>query len=416
MAFSVNTNAGAFVALQQLSTTNRQLDTTQERISTGLAVGSITDDSSTFLIAQNQRSDLAGLNAVSDSLSRASSTLDVAINAGESVSDLLNQAREIAVSAQDAGLDADSLSALNEDFQAIVGQVNSIVEQAEFNGNNLINGSGDTVSAISGVARDSSITTITAAGTNIRTDSTAATTASVAVGGTVTLGSSAVSDITTVGAFNALFDGNLRAAISNEGLDTNNIIDASDDSLDFGASEATLTADVDGAGLDRITFSIGDADFTVEGDFGATATVNLSSVGTFFGTGSNAISSISVTGSQDVVNGDGSGATLSNVTLQSVDLTDAQLGEAALTVVDNFFNNVQSELARFGSASQQVDLQSEFTSNLSDSVEQGIGNLVDADLARESADLQSLQVQQQLGLQALAIANRSPQSILSLFG
>ncbi|PZQ50913.1 MAG: flagellin, partial [Novosphingobium pentaromativorans] len=56
-----------------------------------------------------------------------------------------------------------------------------------------------------------------------------------------------------------------------------------------------------------------------------------------------------------------------------------------------------------------------FTSKLSDVVETGIGNLVDADLAKESAKLQALQVQQQLGVQALSIANQAPQTILSLF-
>nr|WP_313979040.1 flagellin [Iodidimonas nitroreducens] len=86
-----------------------------------------------------------------------------------------------------------------------------------------------------------------------------------------------------------------------------------------------------------------------------------------------------------------------------------------MAVVDNFQQNVGTILSQLGSAVQQVELQSEFASNLSDSIEVGIGNLVDADLSREAANLQALQVQQQLGLQAAGIANQAPGSILALF-
>lgn len=84
--------------------------------------------------------------------------------------------------------------------------------------------------------------------------------------------------------------------------------------------------------------------------------------------------------------------------------------------VDNALDSVNSVLAEFGAAARQLELSSNFTTRLSDELQVGIGNLVDADLARESASLQALQVKQQLGLQALSIANSNPQSILALFG
>ncbi|MBT3536062.1 MAG: flagellin, partial [Rhodospirillaceae bacterium] len=62
------------------------------------------------------------------------------------------------------------------------------------------------------------------------------------------------------------------------------------------------------------------------------------------------------------------------------------------------------------------EVQSEFTAKLTDIQRAGVGNLVDADLAEESANLQAQQIKQQLGVQALSIANSSPQAILSLFG
>jgi len=89
--------------------------------------------------------------------------------------------------------------------------------------------------------------------------------------------------------------------------------------------------------------------------------------------------------------------------------------DAALTEIDTVSATVTSTLSTLGSASRKIEGQLEFNSKLSDVIESGIGNLVDADLAKESAKLQALQVKQQLGVQALSIANQAPQSILSLF-
>ena len=83
--------------------------------------------------------------------------------------------------------------------------------------------------------------------------------------------------------------------------------------------------------------------------------------------------------------------------------------------LDVFFDAVKSSLSELGSASRQIEGQLSFNSKLTDVVTTGVGNLVDADLAKESAKLQALQVQQQLGTQALSIANQAPQTILSLF-
>ena len=78
-------------------------------------------------------------------------------------------------------------------------------------------------------------------------------------------------------------------------------------------------------------------------------------------------------------------------------------------------STVTSTLSTLGSASRKIEGQLSFNSKLSDVIESGIGNLVDADLAKESAKLQALQVKQQLGVQALSIANQAPQTITSLF-
>ena len=94
MSFSVNTNIGAMAALQSLASTNRMMATTQNRINTGLNVASTKDDSASFTIAQSLRGDVGGLKAVSSSLNRAKSVVDVAVAGAEQISDVVNEMKK----------------------------------------------------------------------------------------------------------------------------------------------------------------------------------------------------------------------------------------------------------------------------------------------------------------------------------
>ena len=97
-------------------------------------------------------------------------------------------------------------------------------------------------------------------------------------------------------------------------------------------------------------------------------------------------------------------------------ITTQTLAAVALTQIDSSLANVNAVLTKFGAGGKSLESQRVFADKISDTIEVGIGNLVDANMAKESANLQSLQVKQQLGIQALSIANQAPQSILSLFG
>ena len=108
MTFSVNTNVGAMIALQNLSKTQADLMVTQNRVNTGLKVASAKDNAATWAIAQNQRATSNSLNSVIESLQRGQSTVDVALSAGNSVSDLLLQMKEKALAASDSTLDTNS--------------------------------------------------------------------------------------------------------------------------------------------------------------------------------------------------------------------------------------------------------------------------------------------------------------------
>src|SRR5215467_6216836 len=138
---SVNTNTGAMLALQYLNKTETELQTSQTHINSGLKVATAKDDGATFAIAQNMRGNVAGYQAVSDSLNRGVSTVDVAISAGSAISDLMIELKAKALAAADASLDTASRNALNADFTALRDQITTIVQNASFNGTNLVDGS-----------------------------------------------------------------------------------------------------------------------------------------------------------------------------------------------------------------------------------------------------------------------------------
>ncbi|WP_082547411.1 flagellin, partial [Caulobacter sp. Root343] len=123
-----------------------------------------------------------------------------------------------------------------------------------------------------------------------------------------------------------------------------------------------------------------------------------------------------------LANSDGTGFTVNakTLTLAGLNLTGTTFTSAAdaklkLTDIANAIQTATNKLASLGTSSTGLDTHLTFVGKLQDSLEAGVGNLVDADLAKESARLQSLQTKQQLGVQALSIANQSSSSILSLF-
>lgn len=268
---SVNTNVGAMVALQNLNATNAELATTQTRINTGKRVATAKDNGAVWAIAQNQRATSNALNSVKESLQRGQSTVEVAISAGESISDLLLQMKEKALAAADAGLNTTSRNALSDEFQSLRAQITKAVANAEFNGSNLIKQAGVDVKSLAN-ADASSVITVSAQ--------------------TLTITALAISTNTLSTKTNA----------------------------------------------------------------------------------STAISALN----------------------------------AAIT-------EVSSKLSKLGTGAKALGSHLNFISKLQDTVDAGIGNLVDADLAKESAKLQALQTKQQLGVQALSIANQSSGILLGLF-
>src|ERR1700744_4231814 len=173
---SINTNASALIALQNLGSTQMDLQDTQNVISTGKKINSAKDNGAVWSIAQTMQGKVSSLDAVQDSLNRAQSTIDVAMSAGTQVSDLLTQMKAKALAASDTSLDTTSRTALNEDFKSLRDQITSVVNNADFNGINMVKSGGTTLYALANDTGSSKMTVaaedLSLGGTNVTLSAT----------------------------------------------------------------------------------------------------------------------------------------------------------------------------------------------------------------------------------------------------
>lgn len=255
MANSINANAGAIVALQNLNATNRALATTQNRVNTGLNVATAKDNGAIFAIATNQRADMGALDAVKQSQQRGQSMVDVALAAGDTIVAALTEMKKLAVAMEGGATGDASYDAYKADYDALQVEITSALADAKFDGKNLFTEEVEVITNASG--------------------------------GTYKVG--------------------------------------------FAAAVEVEPASADAAGVD-----------------------------------------------------------------------------AAIKAFT-------ADLATLGTQSKSLERQITFTSKMQDALEIGIDNLVAADLAKESARLTALQTKQQLGIQALSIANQSSNVLLGLF-
>jgi flagellin len=411
---SVNTNYGALVALQSLTQTTRELSEVQNRVNTGLKVASAKDNGAVFAIAEGQRARVSSLSAVMDGIDRATSVIDVGLSAGEAIGDILKQLKEKAVAAQANDLSQDQRDALQADFQALRDQINQIANAATFNGSNLVNGANLTGGSTAFSVLTSDIGGSAGAyeldGLALPQLSSASETLANATG--LTIGANDVLSFT-------ITSGNETTTFTVD-------VDAADTIQQFvdsvgSASGGRVTATYDDT-TGVITYA-SQEDFTVTYEDGAGAGVDDDGFfdGTDGTTGTSFTQVVAPGAGSNELNVSGfdfrlgtAGQALALLT-SSLNISTATGGETASNAIDDALTNLNKDLATLGAQSKALEVQKTFLGKLSDSIEAGIGNLVDADLAKESARLQALQVKQQLGAQALSIANSAPSIVLSLF-
>ncbi|TDL81525.1 flagellin [Palleronia sediminis] len=400
---SILTNTGAMVALQSLKSINQNLAKTQSEISTGKSVANSKDNSAVWAISKVMESDVAGFKAVSESLALGESTVSVARSAAETVSDLLIQMKDKITAAQGDNVPRDKLDA---DVQALKEQIKSVVGAAQFNGMNLVDGSGSGIDVLSSLNRDSAgnvtSSNISVAAKNL---STAGYTANDVFSGS-SAGSSTDGDTVALTLDKAT--GNAQIEIAENGTafaEGDQIsLNIGDNKVSYTITAAdaasTTTADIVATQLKSQIDGLGIAGLTVDYDSGTPGTLDFTNGGA---------TDLRVTGQWQNA-GSGLLGTLGTLSVDNdVNATDA-LGK-----IDELIGVATDAAASFGSVQGRLETQSNFVSGLTDSLKTGIGSLVDADMEETSARLQALQTQQQLGIQSLSIANQAPQSILSLF-
>jgi len=400
---SILTNNGAMVALQTLKTINNDLTKTQALISTGKNVANAKDNAAVWAISKVMEADVKGFKGISDSLSLGEATVAVGRQASETITSLLTDIKGKIVAAQETNVDR---AKIQTDIAALRDQINSVVSAAQFNGLNLVNGTQTTVDILSSLDRDAAgdvtVSTIEVNAQNLSTG-----------------------DYTAADVFDA---------------GTNSVVSAAGDtfvmSLDSGGGTDEITIANGGAWAegDKVTIRIGDqsATYTVTAaDAASTTPDDLVAVGL-----KNAIEALGIAdltidydsatpGELVFTNDSANDLTVSGQfqnagagglsTLNAIDVSTAAGATAALGTIEELIQTAIDAAAEFGSVEGRIETQAKFISNLSDSLRSGIGSLVDADMEEASARLQALQVQQQLGIQSLSIANQAPQSILSLF-
>ena len=417
---SILTNTSAMVALQTLRSTNSNLESVQSEISTGKKIADSTDNAAIWSIATVMEADVSSFDQVSDSLNLGSATVGVARSGASEVTDLLQEAKTLIVAANDPSLSDTDRSKYQADLTELTGNIGSIVDAASFNGQNLLKGSGD-IEILASLNRQDDGTVDTGKIAVARTDlSTAAAVTGTEVAGTAATGAAFAA--TTVADNDGAADGTTTLTIA-EGTTT----EPTTYSFSVGGADVSYVA---AAGLDQ--------DAIAEGLKGAIDTAIASTADPDFAgadiSGTFATSDVDVSGGDAVITLTNSAAAdAGDVALTQVatfagaeaegglaGLAEMNIGSAegaaeALDAIDGLLQTAIDATAQFGSKQKRIDNQNEFVTTLKDSLKTGIGAMTDANLEEASARLQSLQVQQQLGVQALSIANQSPQSLLSLF-
>lgn len=398
---SILTNNSAMVALDTLRGINSNLESVQSEISTGKKVSSAKDNAAIWSISTVMSTDVESFDQISDSLNLGSATVGVARAASETVTDLLQDMKGLIVSAQEDNVDRDKIQT---DVAELREQISSIVGAAQFNGQNLISGGGsiDILSSLDRASDGSvSASSISVDRADLSTQTAVAGTTALGVGegGAETLSAAAIAD----GASETLT------------FAAGDLADGTSFEFNVGGTNSVSYVSREGDTLNDVARNLKSAfeDLNVTGvTIDITDVADPSATDTVLTINNDSGGALAVTAG-DVQKGGTYGGGLAGLDALDVS-TDAGAADA-LSDIEGFLQTAIDASASFGSKQGRIDNQVEFVSTLTDSLKTGIGALTDANLEEASARLQSLQVQQQLGVQALSIANQGPQQLLSLF-
>ena len=320
---SIMTNSAAMSALSTLRSINSDMESTQNRVSSGYRVETAADNAAYWSIATTMRSDNKALSTVQDALGLGAAKVDVAYTGMNSAIDVVSEIKAKLVAAREPGVDK---TKIDKELTELKNQLTSISESASFSGENWLNNDG----------------------------------------------AAALGNKEIVGGFNRDSSGKVSLTTLSINATSTTLIGTTDESLGI------LTKDIDADALNPDATGTAANYYLIDADGTATTA------------------------------GSGTAIALTNAT------TDAQVDDM-IRVVDSILTQMTDAASNLGAVNKRISMQDDFVSNLMDSISKGVGRLVDADMNEESTRLKALQTQQQLGIQALSIANSSSQNVLSLF-
>jgi len=397
---SILTNNSAMVALESLRNINRNLASVQAEISTGKKIASAKDNAAIWAISTVMTTDVESFKTIRDSLDLASSTVGVARSAAETVTGLLQNMKSLIIAAQEAS----GRPKIQADITELRAQISGIVNAAQFNGQNLLK-DGGAISVLASLDRASN-QTVTAASIDINrqdlqgTVGVAGTVAITAGAGLATAGATQIttgnSSTVTLTAGAIATGTTFRIDIGGVGNRVEYISRANDTLNDVSRNLKSLIEARGIAGVSVTTTPVADP----------TATNNVLNISNTSGA-TLSLASSSLTGGT-------AGGGLAALAGLNVETSDASAA-SALTAIEGLLTVAVNAAAALGSSQKRIENQGDFMITLIDSITSGVGSLTDADMEAASAKLQALQVQQQLGTQALSIANQGSQSLLALF-
>ncbi len=426
---SILTNSSSLVALQTLRSINASLSKTQDEISTGKSIATAKDGSSLWAISKVMESDVSGFKTISSSLALGQSTVAVARQASETVTKLLNDVKAKIIAAQGSNVDR---SKLQNELDALRNQISTTVGAAQFNGRNLIDGSTTTTNTNGNAGMDVLASLDRDASGNVTSSSIGVDTQNLSLSAGTALAAAAASVGTDPGVANVI-DANDGGTNDNIILDTFAFLDNAGGTTGTSALKSN-TAGVDTTqtgGLvvgDQLTMTVGSvkAQYMIkEGDTATSIVGGMKNALISAGLDTTKFTlDVTTAGKLKITNKTNAAVSYSFAAsrgtggladLATMDISTAAGASSALSKIENVIQTAIKASAAFGAAQNRIKTQSDFVSKLMNSMKEGIGSLVDANMEEASARLQALQVQQQLSTQALSIANKAPRNVLALF-
>ncbi|MEO3384886.1 flagellin [Mesorhizobium sp. CAU 1741] len=422
---SIMTNAAAMTALQTLKSTNAKLDLTQGRISTGFRVAEAAHNAAYWSIATTMRSDNSAMSTVRDALGLGAAQVDIAYTAMDVARQTLDTIKSKIVAASQPDVDK---TKIQEEITQLQNDLKTYAKSATFSGGNWLDvpeaGIEKVVASFIRTASGSialgtiDIDTSKVALFNADPDSEGGILGGVNFeDANFSLAGLAVGESTP-----ADFAGPTSASLQLGTWEGVTLNEGSSISFEMTYAGATHTITLDGTD--------GGLDLTAGGDLVTALEAAINNVDTF---GAAAGFNVTVDG-DGLVSLEGPApasaadtglelgvanlrAEVDNLDILSIDIRTASEDQLAglLNAIDGTVSAVTTAASDLGAIKTRIASQQDFVSKIMDAVDRGVGQLVDADMEEESTKLQALQVQQQLGIQALSIANGNAQNILALF-